>query len=125
MLRLFKFHDYSDLQVAITIIGLTLSLILLGMWGSHNIEKDSIKNTKCKAHYQDCHAPPTNDASVYDQPAEKHANDSKSASNEFYFVGTKVQFWLALLCGGLGGLLIGSMLLQFIFFIQRRANRRP
>jgi hypothetical protein len=55
--------------------------------------------------------------SVPNPNTEKCADDSKTASNKCYFVGTKVQFWLSLLIGGLLGAGISIVLLQFIFFV--------
>lgn len=47
---------------------------------------------------------------------EERTNNSKTTSNKCYFVGTEVQFWLALLCGGLGGAIISIILLKGIFY---------
>jgi hypothetical protein len=47
--------------------------------------------------------------------AKECTNYRKTASNNCYFVGTKVQFWTALFLGGLFGLVIATAILQFIF----------
>ena len=61
---------------------------------------------------------------VSDPPSNQCANNSKTTGNEYKFVGTKIQFWLALLFGGLLGLIIGAGILHFIFYlITQRSNK--
>ena len=63
---------------------------------------------------------------------------SKTTSNECYFVGGKVQFWVAILVGGLSGIVISMVMLKVIFWhitersaaqlridLGSRANMRP
>ncbi len=61
---------------------------------------------------------------ISDPPSNKCANDSKPASNNCYFVGTKVQFWLSLLVGGFIGLIIGCSILYLVFYFlaQRQTS---
>jgi hypothetical protein len=61
--------------------------------------------------------------SVSNPRTKEHANDSETASNECYFVGTKIQFWLAILLGGLFGAIIGTIIVQFIFLFLHNGCR--
>lgn len=45
------------------------------------------------------------------------SKNCETSSNEYQFVGTKAQFWLSLLIGGLGGLIIGVGILKLIFIV--------
>ena len=55
-------------------------------------------------------------ASITNQSTEKYANNSKTASNNCHFVGTRSQFWLSLFIGGLLGAGIGVAIVKFIFW---------
>ena len=54
--------------------------------------------------------------SISDPPSNECSNNSKATGNEYKFIGTKIQFWLALLLGGSLGLIIGAAILKFIFY---------
>lgn len=58
--------------------------------------------------------------------ADECTNNGKATSNEYQFVGTKVQFWFSLFLGGLIGAIISYVLLKLIFrFVtQRRVQRQ-
>jgi hypothetical protein len=56
--------------------------------------------------------------SVANPSPNKCSNDSKTASNKCYFIGTKVQFWTALGLGFVGGVLIATVLIHVIFYLK-------
>lgn len=56
--------------------------------------------------------------SIPNPGAKEHTNDCKTARNECYFVGTKVQFWIALISGGIFGLVVGKVIIQVFFYLK-------
>lgn len=58
--------------------------------------------------------------SVANPSAEECANDSKTASNNCYFVGTRLQFYLFAFVGGLIGLGVAYFILNITFWVLRR-----
>jgi len=57
---------------------------------------------------------------ISDPAADKCTNNSKSTGNEYKFIGTKIQFWLSLLMGGIGGLIIGGSILHLVFYFRSK-----
>lgn len=55
---------------------------------------------------------------ISDPPSNKCTNNGKTTSNECYFVGSRLQFWGALLSGGFLGLVIAALVLQGIFYLK-------
>ena len=55
---------------------------------------------------------------VRDPSPKECAYNGKPASNKCYFVGTEVQFWMALLLGGIGGLIVGTAIIETLFYFK-------
>ena len=53
---------------------------------------------------------------IPDPPSNECANNSKATSNDYKFIGTKVQFWSYLLMGGIIGLIIACSILRLVFY---------
>jgi hypothetical protein len=58
--------------------------------------------------------------SVPNPSTKECTNYSKTASNNCYFIGTKVQFWTALFLGGLFGLIISAIIITLVFRIKQQ-----
>ena len=56
--------------------------------------------------------------SIPNPSAKEYTNDSKPSSDKCYFIGTKVQFWTALVLGFIDGALIAIALLHVIFYLK-------
>lgn len=56
--------------------------------------------------------------SIPNPSTKEYANDCKTTRNECYFVGTKVQFWTALVLGGVAGAIIGMAIVGAFFYFK-------
>lgn len=58
---------------------------------------------------------------ITNEATNKNANDCKTTADQCYFIGNRTQFWLSLFMGGFLGIVMGVLILNFIFwFVLRR-----